>query len=48
MFEFTADNVYLFVNGKGKFKFKADSKNDNFPIQFVLGSISNGFNNAES
>ena len=48
MFEFTADNVYLFVNGKGKFKFKADSKSDNFPIQFVLGSIFNWFNNAES
>ena len=48
MFEFTADKVYLFVNGEGIFKLKADNQNVNFPTQFVLGSISNGFSNAES
>ena len=46
MFEFTADKVYLFVNGEGIFKLKADNQNVNFPTQFVLGSISNGFSNA--
>ena len=39
---------YLFVNGKEVFKFKADNKNINFPTQFCLGSISNGFSTAES
>ena len=48
MFEFTADKVYLFGNGEGIFKLKADNQNVNFPTQFVLGSISNGFSNAES
>ena len=35
--------ILLFVNGKEIFKFKADSKNVNFPAQFCLGSISHGF-----
>ena len=39
---------YLFVNGKEVFKFKADNKNINFPTQFCLRSISNGFSTAES
>ena len=39
---------YLFVNGKEVFKFKADNKNVNFPTQFCLGSISNGFSASES
>ena len=30
------------------FKFKADNKNVNFPTQFCLGSISNGFSATES
>ena len=30
------------------FKFKADNKNFNFPTQFCLGSISNGFSATES
>ena len=30
-------------NEKEIFKFKADNKNVNFPTQFCLGSISNGF-----
>ena len=30
------------------FKFKADNKNVNFPTQFCLASISNGFNANES
>ena len=41
---YNGDNSYLFVNGKEIFKFKADNKNvNNFPTQFCLGSISNGF-----
>ena len=43
-----ADNSCLFVNGKEVFKFKADNKNVNFPTQFCLGSISNGFSATES
>ena len=43
-----ADNSYLFVNEKEIFKFKADNKNINFPTQFCLGSISNGFSANES
>ena len=38
----------MFVNGKEIFRFKADHKNVNLPIQFCLGSISNGFCNKES
>ena len=45
---YNADSSYLFVNGKEIFKFKADNKNVNFPTQFCLGSISNGFSNTES
>ena len=37
---YNGENSYLFVNGKEIFKFKADSKNVNFPTQFCLGSIS--------
>ena len=42
------DNSYLFVNGKEIFKFKAYNKNINFPTQFCLGSISNGFSATDS
>ena len=45
---YNADNNYLFVNRKEIFKFKADNKNVNFPTQFCLGSISNGFSATES
>ena len=38
----------MFVNGKEIFKFKADNANVNFPTQFCLGSISNGFSVTES
>ena len=38
----------MFVNGKGIFKFKADSKNVSFPTRFCLGSISGGFCNTDS
>ena len=38
----------MFLNGKEIFKFKANNKNVNFPIQFCLGSIFNGFSAAES
>ena len=45
---YNADNSYLFFNGKEIFKFKGDNKNTNFPAQFCLGSISNGFSATES
>ena len=45
---YNADNSYLFVNGKEIFKFKTDNKKVNFPAQFCLGSISNGFRATES
>ena len=45
---YNVDNSYLFVNGKEIFKFTADNKNVNFPSQFCLGSISNGFSATES
>ena len=38
----------MFVNGKEIFKFKTDNKNVNFPTQFCLGSLSNGFSATES
>ena len=45
---YNGDNSYLFVNGKEIFKFKAGNKNVNFPTQFCLGNISNGFSALES
>ena len=45
---FNGDSSYLFVNGKEIFKFKSDNKNVNFPMQFCLGSISNGFSALQS
>ena len=45
---YNADNSYLFVNGKEIVKFKADNSSVNFPTQFCLGSISNGFSATES
>ena len=47
-FHYNADNIYLFVNGKEIFKFKADNKNVNYSTQFCLRSISNGFSAVES
>ena len=44
---YNADNSNLYVNGKEIFKFKADNKNINFPTQFCLRSISNGFSATE-
>ena len=41
---YNAHNNYLVVNGKEVFTFKADN---NFPTQFCLGSISNGFSATE-
>ena len=40
---YNANGSYLFVNGKEIFKLKGDNKNFNFPIQFCLGRVSNGF-----
>ena len=45
---YNADNSYSFVNGKEIFNSKADNKNVNFPTQFCLGSISNGFSVSKS
>ena len=38
----------MFVNAKEIFKFKVENKNVNFPTQFCLGSMSNGFSALES
>ena len=45
---YNADNSYLFVNEKKKKKLKPTVKMLNFPTQFCIGSISNGFSNTES
>ena len=45
---YNTDNSYLFVHGKKIFKFITDNENVNFPTQFCLGSISNGFSATES
>ena len=45
---YNSDNSYLFVNGIEIYKFKASNKNINFPTQFCLASISNGFSALES
>ena len=45
---YNADNTYLLLNEKEIFKFKDGNKNVNFPTQFCLGSISNGFSATES
>ena len=37
------ENTYLFANGKKIFNFKAGNKSVDFPTQFCLGIISNGF-----
>ena len=47
-FYYSADNSYLFVNGKEIIKVKGNNKNVNFPIRFCLGSISDRFNATES
>ena len=45
---YNADNSYLFVNEKKKKNLKPTVKMLNFPTQFCIGSISNGFSNTES
>ena len=45
---YNADNSYLFVNGKEIYKFKDSNKNNNFPSQFCLGSISNKFDHVDT
>ena len=45
---YTADNSYMSINGKEIFKFKTDNKNNNFPTQFSLRGIPNGFSATES
>ena len=40
--------VICLLMGKKIFRFKADNKNVNFPTQFCLESIFNGFSNTES
>ena len=44
---YNGDNSCLFFDGKEIFNFKVDNKNVNFPTQFWLGSISNGFDSKE-
>ena len=41
-------NSYLFVNGKGIYKFWANNGNVSFPPRFCLGSISNEFDHVDS
>ena len=45
---YNGDNNCLLSNGKEIFKFKANNRNVNFPTQFCLGSIANGFGTTES
>ena len=45
---YNVDNSYLLVNGKEIFKFKLDNKSVNFPTQFCLRSIANGFRAVET
>ena len=45
---YNAENSYLFINWNEIFKFKAYTKNVNFPTQFCLRSISYGFSATES
>ena len=41
-------NSYLFAKGNEVSKIKVNNKNVNFPTQFCLASISNGFSATES
>ena len=45
---YNSHNSYLFVNRKEIFMFKADNKKVDFPTQFCLGSLYNGFSNTDS
>ena len=45
---YSNNNIYLLLTVKEIFKFKANNKNVNFPTQFCLGVISNGFGATES
>ena len=45
---YKSDNSYLYVNGKETYAFKARNKNNNFPSQFCLGSISNKIDSVDS
>ena len=44
---YNADKSYLFVDGKGIFKFKADNKSVNLQTRSCLGNTSDGFSNIE-
>ena len=45
---YNSHDSYWFVNGKEIFMFEADNKNVNFPTQFCLWSLCNGFSNTDS
>ena len=45
---YSANNNYLFLNGKEITKFKGDNTNVNFPTRFCVGSISDGLSAHES
>ena len=45
---YNGDIIFLVVNGKEIYKFKANNRNVNFPTQFCLGNISNKFSFIES
>ena len=44
---YSDDNSYLYVNGKKIYIFKASKKNNNFPSQLYLGSISDKFDHVD-
>ena len=46
--DYSGVNIYLLVNGKEIFRFKAGNKNVNFPTKFCLGGISYKFSSFES
>ena len=45
---YNGDNSYLFINGIKIYNFKADNGIVNFPAEFCLGSIFNGFVTVDS
>ena len=48
IFHYNGDNIYLFVNRKEIYKFKASNKSVNFPCQFYPGRIYNKFDYVDS
>ena len=47
-FHYIDDKSYLFPYGKEIQKYKASNKNNNFPFQFCLGSLSNKYDHDDT